>query len=131
MNKSLLNSLKKRPLAHAIGFILAANTVSVFAQEAEVTDTVSVFAQEAEVTEEEQAVEEKIVITGSRIRSGGFDEARPVDIILADSAIGQGITQLLLQVLHRLPLHHLLLLFKTVVEVLRPFHYEVWELTEL
>jgi iron complex outermembrane receptor protein len=94
MNKSLLNSLKKRPLAHAIGFILAANTVSVFAQEAEVTDTVSVFAQEAEVTEEEQAVEEKIVITGSRIRSGGFDEARPVDIILADSAIGQGITDL-------------------------------------
>lgn len=81
MNKTLLNSLKKRPLAHAIGFVLAANTASVF-------------AQEAEPTEEEQVVEEKIVITGSRIRSGGFDEARPVDIILADSAIDQGITDL-------------------------------------
>ena len=81
MNKTLINSLKKRPLAHAIGFILAANTVSAF-------------AQEAEVTEEQVEEEEKIVITGSRIRGGGFDDARPVDIIFADTAINQGITDL-------------------------------------
>ena len=81
MNKTFINSLKKRPLAHAIGFILAANTASVF-------------AQEADVVEEQADEEEKIVITGSRIRGGGFDEARPVDIILGDSAIGQGITDL-------------------------------------
>ena len=81
MNKTLINSLKKRPLAHAIGFILAANTASAFAQEADVID-------------EQADEEEKIVITGSRIRGGGFDEARPVDIILADAAIGQGITDL-------------------------------------
>lgn len=81
MNKSLINSLKKRPLAHAIGFILAANTASVF-------------AQEADVTEAEVEVEEKIVITGSRIRGGGFDDARPVDIIFGDAAINQGITDL-------------------------------------
>lgn len=81
MNKTLINSLKKRPLAHAVGFILAANTVSVL-------------AQEADVVEEQADEEEKIVITGSRIRGGGFDEARPVDIILADSAAGQGITDL-------------------------------------
>ena len=81
MNKTFINSLKKRPLAHAIGFILAANTASVF-------------AQEADVVEEQADEQEKIVITGSRIRGGGFDEARPVDIILGDSAIGQGITDL-------------------------------------
>jgi iron complex outermembrane receptor protein len=78
MKKTFINSLKKRPLAHAIGFILAANTVNVFAQEADVTE------------EEVEREEERIVITGSRIRGGGFDEARPVDIIMSSTAIKQG-----------------------------------------
>jgi outer membrane receptor protein involved in Fe transport len=82
MKNSVLENLKKRPLVHAVAFALAANSVSVFAQEA--TDT------EAETDKEE----EKIVITGSRIRSGGFDEARPVDIIMSDTAITQGIGDL-------------------------------------
>jgi hypothetical protein len=74
MNKTFLNRLKKRPLAHAIGFILA-------------TSSVTTIAQESEVTESEVEVEqEKIVITGSRIRRGGFDNAEPTDIILANDA---------------------------------------------
>jgi iron complex outermembrane recepter protein len=77
MKTSLLRVLKKRPLAHAIGFALAANTCGLYAQEIE--------------ADNEAKQEEKIVITGSRIRTGGFDEARPVDIISAESAVSQGL----------------------------------------
>ena len=77
MKTSFLRVLKKRPLAHAIGFALAANTCSLYAQE---------IAADNETTQEE-----KIVITGSRIRTGGFDEARPVDIISAETAVSQGL----------------------------------------
>jgi iron complex outermembrane recepter protein len=76
MKKHLFNALKKKPLAHAIGFALAANAVNVYAQET--------------VVEADTQEQERIIVTGSRIRSGGFDEARPVDIILSDSAITQG-----------------------------------------
>jgi iron complex outermembrane recepter protein len=77
--KPIFKNLKKRPLAYAVGFALAANASAAFAQEAETSD------------EPANNSEEKIVITGSRIRSGGFEEARPVDIILADTAVGKGL----------------------------------------
>lgn len=78
MNKKFLSRLRKRPLAHAIGFILATSSVSTIAQEAEVTES------------EVELEEEKIVITGSRIRRGGFDNAEPIDVILANDARIQG-----------------------------------------
>lgn len=82
MKKSILSTIRKKPLAHAIGFALAANAIGVFAQETDATEAL------------QKKDEEKIVITGSRIRSGGFDEARPVDIIVADSAINQGLSDI-------------------------------------
>lgn len=82
MKKSILTTIRKKPLAHAIGFALTASAFGAFAQEAET----------AEEVQNQSA--EKIVITGSRIRSGGFDEARPVDIIMADSAVNQGMTDI-------------------------------------
>ncbi len=69
---------KLKPVALAMGALLTST---------------SMLAQEAEQTTDEQAEAEpeKIIVTGSRIRSGGFDEARPVDIIMADTAVDQGI----------------------------------------
>jgi iron complex outermembrane recepter protein len=77
--KTTLEHLKKRPLVHAIGCILATSSFGVMAQETE---------NEAPEAEEQQ---ERIVITGSRIRNDGFDRALPVDVISADSAVDQGI----------------------------------------
>lgn len=79
MKTTIINQLRKRPLAYAIGFALATNAAASFAQQVEATD---------ETTNKD---EEKITVTGSRIRTGGFDEARPVDIILADTAMNQGL----------------------------------------
>jgi len=42
-------------------------------------------------TYEQLNEEERIVITGSRILTGGFDEARPVDIISTGVAANQGL----------------------------------------
>lgn len=74
---------KKNNLVHAVAFALAATTAtSLKAQEAEAT----------QADEEDQA--ERITVVGSRIRQGGFDSARPVDIILSDTAVKQGIGDL-------------------------------------
>jgi iron complex outermembrane receptor protein len=74
---------KRNTLVHAVAFALAATTVtSLHAQEAE----------ETKAEEEDQA--ERITVVGSRIRQGGFDEARPVDIIMGEAALAQGISDL-------------------------------------
>ena len=81
------NWFKRKKLAQAMAFALASSTaVGINAQE---TDS-----SEAEAQTEVQNTLEKITVVGSRIRQGGFDEARPVDIIMADTAIKQGISDL-------------------------------------
>jgi len=74
---------KKNTLVHAVAFALATTTIA------------PLHAQETEATEAEAEVQaERITVVGSRIRQGGFDEARPVDIIMGEAAISQGISDL-------------------------------------
>jgi iron complex outermembrane receptor protein len=68
---------KKKPLVHLMSCILAASAFGVIAEE------------NTEEAAEDKV--EKVTVVGSRIRSGGFDEARPVDIILSSDALDQGI----------------------------------------
>lgn len=72
--------LSRTPLALALGCIFANTSYSTLAQE------------ETEKAEEEKA--ERIVVLGSRIRTDGMDQASPVEIINADIAVGQGLTNL-------------------------------------
>ncbi len=81
MTKNNNSLIRRKPLALIIGALLAPQMA--FAQEADLT-----------TADEAEEVTEKITVTGSRIRSGGFDEARPVDIIDADMAIDQGLTSI-------------------------------------
>ena len=74
----------KTPLALAIGCILATSAFGLQAQEAK-TD--------ADTVKKEEETE-RISVVGSRIRSGGFDNAAPVSVISADVAVGQGIGNL-------------------------------------
>lgn len=77
---------EKKPLVQAIAFAFAATTVtSLKAQEA---------AETEETIAEEEVKSERITVVGSRIRQGGFDEARPVDIIMGETALKQGISDL-------------------------------------
>jgi len=73
------HKMRRLPLAHAIGCILASSSFAAAAQE-----------QQATEPEAEETVE-KISVVGSRIRNDGFDRALPVEVILADSAAAQGI----------------------------------------
>lgn len=60
------------------------------------TTATSLYAQEnTDITEAEEAeTTEKISVLGSRIRKGGFDSASPLDIVLTESALKQGIGDL-------------------------------------
>jgi outer membrane receptor protein involved in Fe transport len=77
---------KRNHLVQAVAFALATSTaISVNAQENENTSA----EDEAEI-----APAERITVVGSRIRQGGFDSPRPVDIIMSDTAVKQGIGDL-------------------------------------
>lgn len=80
--KAHSTSFKKRRLVQAVAFALAASSAY------------SINAQEADEPEAEEQVTERIAVVGSRIRQGGFDSARPVDIIMSEAAVKQGITDL-------------------------------------
>ena len=75
----------KTPLALAMSCIFATTAFGLQAQQATT-------AEEEKVVKEEET--ERISVVGSRIRSGGFDNAAPVSVINADMAIGQGIGNL-------------------------------------
>ena len=77
MKAVFLSQFKKNQLLQAMGCLLAASAVNVHAKES---------------SDEAAEDVEKISVVGSRIRTGGFDEARPVDIILSSSAINQAIS---------------------------------------
>jgi iron complex outermembrane recepter protein len=81
MKEKKIARLSRTPLALAIGCVFASTSYSAFAQD-----------NNAPAAEEEKA--ERIVILGSRIRTDGMDQAAPVEVIKADIAIGQGITNL-------------------------------------
>ncbi|MDP4536954.1 TonB-dependent receptor, partial [Alkalimonas collagenimarina] len=74
-------TIRKSPLALAIGGVLATTILSPAA-----------FALQNEIEEEEVRSTERIQVIGSRIRQDGFDEAMPVDIVLASDAASQGIS---------------------------------------
>ncbi|MFN6971672.1 MAG: hypothetical protein ACK4NN_12455, partial [Rheinheimera sp.] len=75
----------KTPLALAMSCIFATTAFGLQAQQATT-------AEEEKVVKEEET--ERISVVGSRIRSGGFDNAAPVQVINADVAVGQGIGNL-------------------------------------
>jgi iron complex outermembrane recepter protein len=81
MKENKIARLSRTPLALAMGCVFASTSFSIAAQE-----------NQAESVEQEKA--ERIVVLGSRIRTDGMDQAAPVEIIKADIAIGQGITNL-------------------------------------
>lgn len=74
----------KTRLALAMGCLFATTAFGLQAQQ--------------EVTEEDQAKKEqeaeRISVVGSRIRTGGFDNAAPVSVINAETALSQGIANL-------------------------------------
>ena len=72
--------LSRTPLALALGCVFANASYSAVAQE--------------ETTKAEEEKAERIVVLGSRIRTDGMDQGSPVEIISADIAVGQGITNL-------------------------------------
>lgn len=72
---------RKKPLALAVGCVLASSLFNVSAQEVDETEKV-----------EERA--ERIQVVGSRIRTDGLDQATPIDIISVDIANTQGLSTL-------------------------------------
>lgn len=74
---------KRSRLAYAIGCVVAGTAFSVQAQDENANDEAS--AEEAQ---------ERIQVTGSRIRTDGLDQAAPVEIILAEEAVSQGMVTL-------------------------------------
>ena len=72
---------RKKPLASAIGCILGAGTLLA----------PGAFAQEAPTDDEAREIEE-VVVTGSRLRRDSFSTAVPMDVVLADAAVAQGIS---------------------------------------
>lgn len=80
MNKNQTKTFQEKFLASSIGMALALTSGYAYSQESE-----------ENTTEEAQESVEKISVVGSRIRNDGFDRALPVEVILADSAISQGI----------------------------------------
>jgi iron complex outermembrane receptor protein len=74
----------KTRLALAMGCLFATTAFGLQAQQ-EVTE-------EDKVKKEEEA--ERISVVGSRIRTGGFDNAAPVSVINAETALSQGIGNL-------------------------------------
>lgn len=74
-------NIKKRPVVQAVSLALGALSMSAVAQDAE--------NAEQDAAEEEQ---ERIIVTGSRIRAYGFDRPSPVEVIFAGDAAGQGIS---------------------------------------
>jgi iron complex outermembrane receptor protein len=74
----------KTRLALAMGCLFATTAFGLQAQQ-EVTE-------EDKVKKEEEA--ERISVVGSRIRTGGFDNAAPVSVINAEAALSQGIGNL-------------------------------------
>jgi len=74
----------KTPLALAMSCLFATTAFGLQAQQAT--------TEEEKVVKEEET--ERISVVGSRIRSGGFDNAAPVSVISADVAVSQGIGNL-------------------------------------
>lgn len=77
MYKYKNNNLLKTPLAFAIGCVLSGTTFATSAQEE---------------TTENEAKTERISVLGSRIRTDGMDQGAPVQVIRAEVAIGQGLS---------------------------------------
>lgn len=79
MSTSQFNKFHQRFLTRSIGLALAFSTGYANSQTAD--------NNSPDVDDDE----EKIVVVGSRIRADGFDRPSPVEVILADSAVSQGI----------------------------------------
>jgi outer membrane receptor protein involved in Fe transport len=69
--------LRKTPLAAAIGIAVATSAISAFAQ-----------------TPAGVEAEEEVIVTGSRIRQDTFSSSTPLDVVTAEVALQQGVSDL-------------------------------------
>ena len=72
------SELKLNRLALAMGCVFAGSIFTAQAQD-----------ESQDTQPEAEEAQERIQVLGSRIRSDGLDQAAPVEVILADEAIGQ------------------------------------------
>lgn len=77
------SELKLNRLALAMGCVFAGSIFTAQAQD-----------ESQDTQPEAEEAQERIQVLGSRIRSDGLDQAAPVEVILADEAIGQGMVTL-------------------------------------
>lgn len=80
--KNIAPLSRKKPLAIAISCVLASSMFSLQAQE------------QNDEAEKAEAKTERITVLGSRIRTDGMDQGAPVQVIRAEVAIGQGLSNI-------------------------------------